>query len=116
MFSPGRTTETALAEVPSRHASARRRYGLAGNALGALPVIERVEHFDRRNVLLDLPKFRVVDIKADRPRDPVDHAGKFGQLMLGEQADMKIEIGAPFGRSRHAVLADQDEGGQEDRL
>src|SRR3954469_16136975 len=105
MFSPGRTTETALAEVPSRHASGPPRHSLAGNGLGALSVIERIKHLDRCDVLLDLAKFGVLDIDADRLRDTVDHAREFRQLMLGEQADMKIEVGAALGRTRHAVLA-----------
>ena len=36
--------------------------------------------------------------------------------MLGEEADLQVEVGPLVGRGGHAVLGDQHEGRQEDRL
>jgi protein-S-isoprenylcysteine O-methyltransferase Ste14 len=48
--------------------------------------------------------------------DRVHHRHQLGHLMLGQQADLEVEVGALVGQRGHPVLADQDEGRQEDRL
>jgi hypothetical protein len=53
---------------------------------------------------------------ADALGDLADHADEVGDLMLGQQADLQVEIGALVGRGHHPVLADQHEGRQEDGL
>jgi hypothetical protein len=48
--------------------------------------------------------------------DGIEQDDDAGDLMLRQQADLQVELGASVGRRHHAVLADQDEGRQEDGL
>src|SRR5262245_43357064 len=46
----------------------------------------------------------------------VNHLQGSRQLVLGQQTNLQVEIRAPLGLFAQPVLADEDEGGQEDGL
>jgi hypothetical protein len=46
----------------------------------------------------------------------LQHLEHHGELLLGEHADLKIEMGAPLRLASHAILADQHANGQENTL
>jgi hypothetical protein len=46
----------------------------------------------------------------------LQHLEHHGELLLGEHADLKIEMRAPFRLASHAILADQHANGQENTL
>ena len=48
--------------------------------------------------------------------DGVQQGHQLGDLVLGEQADLQVQLGALVRLCLHAILADQDERGQEDRF
>src|SRR5215208_5785157 len=79
--------------------------------------VDLVEHGFRGDVALDLPEL-VVDLGLDAEAlaDLGDERGKLRHLVLGQEADLQVEVGTLVGRGLHAVLADEHEGRQEDRL
>ena len=82
-----------------------------------LAVLERVEDIQRVDVLLGLLDLAVVGrLYAEAARDGVQEGHELSHLVLGQQTDLQVQLGAFLGLSLHAVLGDQYERGQEDRF
>jgi hypothetical protein len=59
---------------------------------------------------------RRLRLDAEPLGDATEQAQGDRGLLLGQQVDLEIEVGAPVRLAGHAVLADQDTDGDEDRL
>ena len=82
-----------------------------------LPVLDVVEDGLRVDVLLQYVEFvlgELLDAEASSDGDRERH--DTGDFMLGEKADLQVQVGIPLRLRRQLVLRDHDKRGEKDCL
>ena len=82
-----------------------------------LCLLNPVENRFRSDVLLNFFNLVIhLRLDPDVSGDVGHHGGQFRHFVLGEKANLQVEIGSLVGSYRHSILANEDERGEEDRL
>jgi hypothetical protein len=78
-------------------------------------IVELIEDRFRHNVLLELFEFAsvYVQIESQMIRYGAGHGGNLCYLVLRKEAHLQIEVGMLAVSLGHAILSDEDEGGQK---
>ena len=88
---------------------------------GAIELLLREFFFELGGELVDVGGFAEAlnllgggcDVNAGVLTEFLEHLEHHGELLLGEHADLKIEMSAALGLARHAILADENADGEE---
>src|SRR3569833_4420662 len=82
-----------------------------------LGLLEIIEHVFRLDGLLELRELSVhVDLEPEVGGDGERDVQQLCDFMLGKQTDLQIKVGSTVCQGLHAILGDQDEGREKDRL